>query len=92
MDMLGLIFALSMIMWYIVDRFKPLWENLSYSKYITTGVAAIGGFSLTFCLGLDILVGLGLLTSVTIAGQIMTGFILMAGSSAISEIITLIKK
>ena len=54
--MLGLIFALSMIMWYIIDRFKPLWENLSYSKYITTGAAAIGGFSLTFCLGLDILV------------------------------------
>lgn len=92
MDMLGLIFALSMIMWYIIDRFKPLWENLSYSKYITIGAAAIGGFSLTFCLGLDILVGLGLLTSITIAGQIMTGFILMAGSSAISEIITLIKK
>lgn len=92
MDMLGLILSLSMIMWYIIDRFKPLWESLSYGKYITMGISALAGFALVFSLGLDILVGLGLLTSITIAGQIMTGFVLMAGSSAISEVISLIKK
>lgn len=92
MDMLGLILALSMIMWYLIDRFKPIWEGFAYGKYITMGISAIAGFALVFSLGLDILVGLGLLTSMTIAGQIMTGFVLMAGSSAISEIITLIKK
>jgi hypothetical protein len=92
MDMLGLILALSMIMWYLIDRFKPIWEGFTYGKYITMGISAIAGFALVFSLGLDILVGLGLLTSMTIAGQVMTGFVLMAGSSAISEIITLIKK
>lgn len=92
MDMLGLILALSMIMWYLIDRFKPIWEGFTYGKYTTMGISAIAGFALVFSLGLDILVGLGLLTSMTIAGQIMTGFVLMAGSSAISEIITLIKK
>ena len=92
MDMLGLILSLSMIMWYIIDRFKPIWEGLTYGKYITMGISGIVGFALVFSLGLDILVGLGLLTSITIAGQIMTGFVLMAGSSAISEVISLIKK
>jgi len=90
--MLGLILSLSMIMWYIIDRFKPIWEGLTYGKYITMGISGIVGFALVFSLGLDILVGLGLLTSITIAGQIMTGFVLMAGSSAISEVISLIKK
>ena len=90
--MLGLILSLSMIMWYIIDRFKPIWESLTYGKYITIGISGIVGFALVFSLGLDILVGLGLLASVTIAGQIMTGFVLMAGSSAISEVISLIKK
>ena len=92
MDMLGLIFSLSMIMWYIIDRFKPLWEEFTYGKYITMSISAAAGFALVFSLGLDILVGLGLLTSITMAGQIMTGFVLMAGSSAISEVISLIKK
>lgn len=92
MDMLGLILSLSMIMWYIIDRFKPIWEGLTYGKYITIGISGIVGFALVFSLGLDILVGLGLLASITIAGQIMTGFVLMAGSSAISEVISLIKK
>ena len=35
MEMLTLIIAMSAIMWYLIDRFKPLWSELSFGKYIT---------------------------------------------------------
>ncbi len=91
MDMLVLITALSTILWYLIDRFKPLWEAVSYGKYITTAIAAIGGFGLAFGFNLDILMALTLVPQVTTLGVILTGFSLMAGSSAVSEIIGKIK-
>lgn len=91
MDMLGLILALSTIMWYIIDRFKPLWAEKSWGKYVTIAVAAIFAFGLSFGFGLDLVFGLGLVESVTVLGEILTGLTLMAGSSAISEIIQKIK-
>ena len=50
MDMLMLIGALSMIMWYLIDRFKGMWAEMAYGKYITTGCAAILGFCSCFWL------------------------------------------
>ena len=92
MEMLLLILALSTTMWYVIDRLKvSLWEHLPYGKYITMACAAIFGFGLTFSLNVDLLFALNLTTEVTIAGKILTGFALMSGSSAISEIIARIK-
>jgi hypothetical protein len=91
MDMLMLIGALSMIMWYLIDRFKALWESLSYAKYITIGCAAIMGFVLAFGYNLDIVVAAGLVEESSVLGIILTGLTLMSGSSAVNEIITKIK-
>ena len=91
MEMLTLIIALSAVLWYVVDRFKTGWDALPYGKWITVIVAGIGSFGLVFSFGLDIIFACGLVDSVSMAGQILTGFVLMSGSSAISEIIARIK-
>lgn len=92
MEMLTLIIALSSVMWYIIERGKnELWGELSCAKWITIGCAAVAGFGLTFAFGLDIIYACGLVEAPSIAGQIVTGFSLMAGSSAIAEIIERIK-
>ena len=41
MELLATIIALSVIMWYLIDRFKPLWETVERSKYITIIVACV---------------------------------------------------
>ena len=86
MEMLTLIVALSAVLWYVVDRFKTGWDALPYGKWITVVVAAIGSFGLVFSFGLDLIFACGLVDSVSMAGQILTGFVLMSGSSAISEV------
>lgn len=92
MDILTLIIALSSVMWYVIQRGKDeIWGSLSFGKWITIAVAAIAGFGLTFAFGLDILFACGLVESVSIAGQIVTGLVLMSGSSAVAEIIERIK-
>lgn len=91
MDSLTLIFALSTVLWYCVDRFKPLWENISWGKYVTILIAAAGSFALVFSFNLDLIAAVQLVPEMTIAGQILTGLILMSGSSAINEIIEKIK-
>ena len=91
MESLTLIIALSGVLWYLIDRFKPIWEGLSYGKWITTGCAALGAFALVFCFNLDILYALTLVPEITIAGQIITALALTSGSSAIAEIIERIK-
>ena len=91
MDALTLIVALSAVLWYCIDRFKPLWENLSWGRYITMAVAAAGAFGLVFSFNLDLVAALNLITDITLAGKILTGLVLMSGSSAMSEIIAKIK-
>lgn len=91
MEMLSLIVALSAVLWYIIDRAHPLWDALPYGKWLTIGFAAIGSFCLVFSFGLDLIFACGLVDSVSMAGQILTGFVLMSGSSAISEVIARIK-
>ena len=91
MDALTLIIALSAVLWYCIDRFKPMWENVSWGKYITILVAAVGSFSLVFSFSLDLVVALGLVAEASIAGKVLTALVLMSGSSAISEIIAKIK-
>ena len=91
MQMLTLILTLSMIMWYCVDRFKELWSKLSWGKYITILVSAALAMGLSFSFSLDIVFALGLVNTASIAGKILTGLILMSGSSAVSEIISFCK-
>lgn len=91
MEMLSLILALSAVLWFLVDRFKPLWEGLSFGKYITLLVAGIGAFALVFSFNLDLILACGLVEVTTIAGKIMTGLVLMSGSSAVAEIIERVK-
>ena len=91
MQMLTLIIALSAVLWYVIDRAHRLWDALPYGKWITMIVAAIGSFGLVFSFGLDLISACGLVDGVSMAGQILTGFVLMSGSSAISEVIARIK-
>lgn len=92
MDMLVLILALSTVMWYCINRAKEeLWGQLAYGKWITIGVSAIAGFCLAFAYNLDIIQACGLVEEVSLAGKILTGFTLMSGASAVSEVIASIK-
>jgi hypothetical protein len=91
MDALTLIIALSTVLWYCIDRFKPLWESLSWGKYITMLIAAAGSFALVFSFNLDLVAAIELVAEISLAGKIVTGLVLMSGSSAISEIISKIK-
>ena len=91
MDLLALILMLSAVMWYVIDRVKPYWAELTYGKYITMAVSAVFGFALSFGYGLDIVYALDLVPEVGVLGQILTGMVLMGGSSAVSEIIAKVK-
>ena len=91
MEIITLIIAMSAIMWYLIDRFKPLWSELSFGKYITIVISALFAFGLTFAFGLDLVFACGLFAEMTVAGQVLTGLVLMSGSSAVAEIIERIK-
>ena len=91
MEMLTLIVALSAILWYLIDRAKPMWEGKKWSKYVTIAVAAIGGFGLAFGFDLDLIFACGLVEEPSVLGTIITGFTLMSGSSAVSEIMAKVK-
>lgn len=92
MEMLTLILALSAVMWYVIERLKDeIWVNLACCKWITIACAAVAGFALAFAFNLDLIFACGLVEEVSLAGKILTGFTLMSGSSAISEVITRIK-
>lgn len=91
MDNLTLIIALSAVLWYCIDRFKPLWEDKTYGKYVTMLAAGLGSFGLVFSFGLDLIAAVGLVPEITDAGKVLTSLVLMSGSSAISEIIGKLK-
>lgn len=91
MEMLTLIISLSFIMWYLIDKAKGLWSEVSWGKYLTIAISAIAAFALTFSFNLDLICALDLTESITMAGQILTGFTLMSGSSAVAEVIEKIK-
>lgn len=91
MEMLTLIISLSIIMWYIIDRFKEMWEGTKYGKYITMFVAAVFAFAIAFGFGVDIILALGLVQEGSTIGTVITALALMSGSSAVSEIIERVK-
>lgn len=87
MEMLTLIISLSIIMWYIIDRFKEMWEGTKYGKYITMAFSAVFAFAISFGFGVDIILALGLVQEGSVIGTVITALALMSGSSAVSEII-----
>lgn len=91
MKMLELIIAVSIIMWYIIDRFKPLWADLSWGKYITIAVSAVMAGALCANYQLDIMAALGAVETVTPLGIVLTAFAMMSGSSAVAEIVARVK-
>ena len=92
MSSLVLILALSAIIWYVIDRFKEIWDVLPFGKYITTLVAGILGAAVTFGYDLDLIHAAGLCPEMSIIGQIITILAFMCGSSAINEILARIKQ
>lgn len=93
MDTLVLIVALSTIIWYLINRAKEeLWSNLSFSKWITIAVAAILSFAVVFAFNLDLIFALNLAPEISLVGKILTGLVLMSGSSAVSEIMEAVGK
>ena len=91
MGSVALILALSAIVWYIVDRIKPMWSEKPWGKYVTTAVAGALGAAITFGYNLDLIHSIGLAANISIIGKIITILAFMCGSSAISEIIARIK-
>lgn len=91
MSSITLILALSAIIWYVVDRFKPTWSDYSWGKYVTTAVAGVLGAAVVFGYNLDLICAIGIAQENSLIGQLLTILSLMCGSSAISEIITRIK-
>ena len=96
MEMLQIIIVVSIVMWYIIDRFKPLWEDWQYGKYVTIAVSAVFAFALAFGYRLDLMNALGVApvgstAGNSILGTVLTALTLMGGSSAVSELIAQIK-
>ena len=91
MTSIALILALSAVIWYVIDRFKPTWSSHSWGKYVTTAVAGVLGALVVFGYGLDLICAMGIAQEISIVGQALTVLALMCGSSAISEIIARIK-
>lgn len=90
-EMMTLLFVLSTIIWFVIDRAKPLWASLSWGKYVTIALAAVLGAVVVFTYGIDILVALAVTSQVTVVGEILSTLIIMSGSSALSELLELIK-
>lgn len=91
MSGIALILTLSAIIWYCVDRFKPIWSSKSWGKYVTTAVAGLLGAIAVFGYNLDLIYAMGVAVEITLAGKLLTVLTLMCGSSAISEVITRLK-
>lgn len=91
-EMMTLLLMLSTIIWYLIDRFKGLWENLSWGKYITIAVSCLLSLAVVLTFRLDLVVALGATETVTVIGEVFAVLGLMGGSSAISELIGLAKK
>lgn len=97
MEMLQIIIVVSIVMWYIIDRFKPLWEDFAWGKYVTIAVSAAFAFALAFGYRLDIMTAFGVAPACgtvagnSILGTVLTALTLMGGSSATAELIDKIK-
>lgn len=79
------ILSFSLIIWILIDRFKPMWEG-KFKSYITSAIALLMGGAVAIVYQLDIIVALGLSDVASPLGIIFTALALMGGSSCIAEI------
>ena len=88
MESVSLIATFSAIVWYVIDRIKPMWSSLSWGKWITVVVSAIlCGFG-TAVFNLNIVEVFGFETSLPLVAQYaITTVVLMSGSSCVNEIL-----
>ena len=83
-----LILFVSTIIWYIVDRFKvELWDGTKYGRYITILLAAVLSFVAVFSFDLDVFYAAEMVDTTSAMGNVLTGLLLMSGSSAISIVV-----
>lgn len=80
------ILSFSLIIWILIDRFKPMWEGSKFKSYITSAIALLMGGAVAIVYQLDIIVALGLSDVASPLGIIFTALALMGGSSCIAEI------
>ena len=80
------ILSFSLIIWILIDRFKPMWESSKFKSYITSAIALLMGGAVAIVYQLDIIVALGLSDVASPLGIIFTALALMGGSSCIAEI------
>lgn len=90
MEALSTIIFISILMWYIIDRAKPLWAALKHGKYITVAVSAVFAFALAFGYHLDFVAAMNIASPSTI-GIVLTALVFMGGSSGLSELIKKLK-
>lgn len=88
MDALSLIATFSSVVWYVIDRVKPLWSKVTWGKWITIGVSLILSALGTLVFNLNIVEAFGFETSLPLVAQYaITTVILMSGSSCVNEIL-----
>ena len=91
MGSISFIACFSMVIWFIIDRFKKLWSDLKYGKWITLAVSCVLSCACAFVFGIDIFFVLELTKDVTILGQFVTVLTFMSGASGVSELVNLFK-
>ena len=88
MEAVTLLLTFSGMVWYIIDRIKPLWSSVSWGKWITVGVSGLLCGLGTWSLNLNIFAALGFEPVLpAVAQYVITTIILMSGSSCVSEIL-----
>lgn len=87
MNTIQSIVIVSTILWLLVDWLKPIWENVSISRYLTMAVALIGAIGLVLTFKFDLFVALDISEASTIIGEVFAVLSITAGSGLINEII-----
>lgn len=88
MESLSLIATFSGVIWYLIDRMKPLWSSLAWGKWITIAVSAILCGVGTALFNLNLIEAFGFETSLPLVAQYaITTIVLMSGSSCVNEIL-----
>lgn len=87
MNTLQFILVVSTILWLLIDWLKPIWEKVSFSRYVSMMVALIGAIALVVTFKLDLLVALNVAEETTLIGEIFAALSITAGSGLINEIL-----
>lgn len=91
MNEIMMLAAASTIIWFLIDRIKPIWTEYSYGKYITLLVSFALSAGVVFTYNMDLIFALGVGAEASLMGKVLTILAMMSGASGISEIIALIK-